>query len=90
MPSACLTWSETFEPRGPRIFRTAFSCVQPSVDSPSTVRMTSPGLMPARSAGVPSIGATMTIWLFDEETVAPMPSKVPLGPTLVFTVFGST
>ena len=63
---------------GPRIFETASRVERPSRLSPSTSRMMSPGLIPARSAGPPSMGETMTrlplafIW-----TKAPMPWNSP-------------
>ena len=60
MPSACRISNSTVVPVRPRTRSTAFSTLQPSVDSPSISRMMSPARIPARSAGVPGSGWTIT------------------------------
>ena len=76
-PSACRTSSATSVPLGPRMTATACSRLQPSVDSPSTSRITSPARMPDCWAGELRKGRTITIAPSTELTVAPMPSKEP-------------
>jgi hypothetical protein len=49
----------------------------PSVSLPSILTMMSPGLRPARAAGVPSIGETIFGWLSSCVISAPMPANSP-------------
>ena len=56
--------------------RTASSTAIPSIDSPSTAVMTSPGRSPAASAGAPLIGATIKMSSPFFSKVAPIPSKL--------------
>ena len=46
------------DPIGPRIRSTAWSIVSPLTDLPSTLMIKSPEVIPALSAGVPSMGET--------------------------------
>ena len=71
------TRSVTVVPAGPRIRCTANSSGQPSVDSPSTPRITSPPRTPARSAGEPSKTVTIVISPSKSCTVQPIPSNEP-------------
>ena len=66
------------DPTGPRIRSTASSSVSPITLSPSTWTMRSPGCTPARSAGVPSIGATTLTKPFSWVTSIPSPPNSPL------------
>lgn len=54
------TCTVTAEPLAPRRCVAACSPFQPSVGAPSTARTSSPGWMPARSAGEPLMGARTT------------------------------
>ena len=65
------------EPTGPRIRSTASFSVSPITLSPSTSVMRSPGWTPARSAGVPSIGATTLTKPFSWVTSMPSPPNSP-------------
>ncbi len=66
------------EPTGPRIMSTASLRVRPITLSPLTWTMRSPGWTPARSAGVPSIGATTLTTPFSWVTSMPRPPNSPL------------
>jgi len=64
-------------PFGPRIRLTASLMLSPSVDFPSIFQMKSPALMPARCAGVSSMGAMTVSLPSDMVTSRPRPPKEP-------------
>ena len=64
-------------PRGPRIFFTASIRFMPLVNSSSILRIWSPGCIPARKAGVSSIGDT-TVKMPSLRVISmPRPPKLP-------------
>ena len=67
----------TFVPFGPRIFLTASGRLMSLVASPSIFTIRSPGWMPARHAGVPSIGATTVSTSSRIVISIPRPPKLP-------------
>ncbi len=67
----------TLVPMSPRILCTASISSMLSVLAPSILRIMSPGLMPALSAGVPSMGlTTVSTWFFMLISI-PKPPKLP-------------
>jgi len=67
----------TFDPLGPRSFRTVSIRVRSLVSWPSIFTIRSPGWMPARSAGVPSMGATTVSMRSFTVISMPRPPKLP-------------
>ena len=73
----------TLDPLGPRSLRTASIRVRSLVSWPSIFTIRSPGWMPARSAGVPSIGAT-TVSIRSFTVISmPSPPKLPWVSTCI-------
>ena len=70
-------------PGTPRIFLTAFSTLMSLVLSPSTLRIRSPALIPARQAGVSSIGEITVRTSFLRPIVMPRPPNSPLVSTCI-------
>ncbi len=64
-------------PTLPRIFSTASCRVRPCTGSPSSAKIRSPGWMPAREAGVSSIGDTTLITPLSIVTSMPRPPNSP-------------
>ncbi len=64
-------------PAGPRIFAVARATSIPCVLSPSMARISSPGWMPARAAGVSSSGETTTSVSPRLTTSSPRPPNSP-------------
>jgi len=65
--------STTSLPGGPCMRVTASSNSSAPTSTPSTRLITSPGSMPARAAGDPSMGEMMTRWFLRFSTSMPMP-----------------
>ena len=75
----------TWDPLGPRSFFRAWSTDMSRVSIPSICAITSPGRIPARYAGVPSMGA-MTVSGFSRvglEMTMPSPLKLPCCSSLM-------
>lgn len=72
---AIVTVTEVFT--GPRIRSIASCSFMPMTCAPSMAVMKSPLLMPARSAGVPSMGATTFTRPFSIVTSMPRPENSP-------------
>ena len=68
---------ETVEPFGPRSTETALSVVHPSVDSPSTRMIRSPGCRPTRSAGELGRGERTVSQPFRRSISIPSPPYSP-------------
>jgi hypothetical protein len=69
--------SSTLVPFSPRIFFIASSSERPSVEAPSILMIRSPPWMPARHAGVPSMGEITVTQLSRIPIEIPIPPKEP-------------